>query len=413
MFYNYLWNGKPDKVKRDTICKDYSEGGLKMINIFNFEKAQKLKWLKYNVLQMKQDGCSLIDIELQNLKNITVLGGERILKYQKTLNPFWKVVLSYWKDFCVSQQIVSNNDIACSAIWFNRWLNTEGIFYANWSKKGINFINDIIDTNGNVLSLQNLKEEYRFNINFLHYHTVQTLVKKFITKYKNGDTVRTSTPFVPFHLKPFIKSQQKKNIIYQVICKNYEIKKIEDTKWNIDLGLEICHTTWKNIYRSCFFTIRDNTYIWLQYRIIKRILGTNHYLKKTKISDSNVCRICHGEIETLVHLFWDCDMVSELWLNIKHWIESKINISLQWNRMICIIGYSQCDANFYPLNFILMIVRHYIFKCALKNRELNIYQIQIIVKEKYLEQELLSKLNNNEENFKKRWLIWKSVFSEI
>ena len=26
IFYKYLWNGKPDKVKRDTICKDYCEG---------------------------------------------------------------------------------------------------------------------------------------------------------------------------------------------------------------------------------------------------------------------------------------------------------------------------------------------------------------------------------------------------
>ena len=40
IFYKYLWNGKPDKVKRDTIYKDYCEGGLKMINVINFEKAQ-------------------------------------------------------------------------------------------------------------------------------------------------------------------------------------------------------------------------------------------------------------------------------------------------------------------------------------------------------------------------------------
>ena len=29
IFYKYLCNGKPDKVKRDTICKDYCEGCLK------------------------------------------------------------------------------------------------------------------------------------------------------------------------------------------------------------------------------------------------------------------------------------------------------------------------------------------------------------------------------------------------
>ena len=60
-----------------------------------------------------------------------------------------------------------------------------------------------------------------------------------------------------------------------------------------------------------------------------------------------------------------------------------------------------------------MIIRQYIFKCALKNRDLNVYHVQIIAKEKYKEQELLYKLNNEEEIFKKRWLIWENIFKEI
>ena len=47
-----------------------------------------------------------------------------------------------------------------------------------------------------------------------------------------------------------------------------------------DLEPDVDKTIWKNIYVACFFTIKDNTYKWLQYRIIKRILGTNYYLKK-------------------------------------------------------------------------------------------------------------------------------------
>ena len=46
IFYKYLWNGKPDKVKRDTICKDYCEGGLKMINA-TFYKENKLGAIYY------------------------------------------------------------------------------------------------------------------------------------------------------------------------------------------------------------------------------------------------------------------------------------------------------------------------------------------------------------------------------
>ena len=413
MFYTYLWNGKPEKVKREVLCKDYREGGLKMINVINFEKALKLKWLKYNLLHKKQDGFGLVDIDVQNLENITVFGGEWVLKHCKALNPFWKDVFSYWREFCASQQIVSNNEISCSAIWYNKCLNTENIHFPSWSKKGINFVNDIIDTYGNVLSLQTLKDRFKLNINFLHYHTVHTLIKKYISKHKKGENFKILTPYIPHHLKPFIKSQQNKRAIYQSLEKSSKAKINDHTKWEGDLGLEIDNNMWRNIYKACFFTIRDNTCIWLQYRIIKRILGTNYYLKKTKISDSDLCRNCNKEIETLVHLFYDCNKVSILWSNIRHWIESKTNITLHWDKMMYTVGYSLCDANFYPLNFILMIVRQYIFKCALKQRELNIYQIQIIVKEKYLEQELLSKLNSDEDNFSKRWFTWKRLFSDI
>ena len=375
MFYNFLWDGNPDKVKRNIVCKDYSEGGMKMINVLKFEKAQKLKWLKYCVVNRKV-GCVLLDKDTKNLENITTLGGECISKYYKASNLFWKVVFTYWADFCASQQILSTTDILSSSIWFNKHINTENIYFSTWSKKGINFVNDIIDTNGNVLPLQTLKEKYGVNINFLHYYTISGLVQRFISKYHKGKNMEIIKPYIPFHLTPLIKSQQNKKAIYQSLCTNNEPKVNNDVKWIADLEFEIDITMWKSVYKACFFAINDNTIIWLQYRIMKRILGTNHYLKKTKISDSDACRICHKEPETLVHLFFDCSKVTELWLNIKNWIKSKTDICLDWNKMICILGYSLCDANFYPLNFILMIVRQYIFKCALKNRDLNIYQIQ-------------------------------------
>ena len=31
LMFSFLWNNKPDKVKRNNICGDYLNGGLKMI----------------------------------------------------------------------------------------------------------------------------------------------------------------------------------------------------------------------------------------------------------------------------------------------------------------------------------------------------------------------------------------------
>ena len=118
-------------------------------------------------------------------------------------------------------------------------------------------------------------------------------------------------------------------------------------------------------------------------------MGTNFDLKTTKISYNDLCRICHEQPETLVYLFAECKKVSDLWTNIKQWIELRTNIHMDWTKTEFILGYSNCDANFFPFNFILMITRQYIFKCALQNRD--VYHIQFIAKEKYCEQKLLYK----------------------
>ena len=47
IFYEYLWNGKPDKISINDVCHSCLAGGLKMINIYTFEKCLKSYWLKY------------------------------------------------------------------------------------------------------------------------------------------------------------------------------------------------------------------------------------------------------------------------------------------------------------------------------------------------------------------------------
>ena len=71
--------------------------------------------------------CNLLHKEINNLENISIFG-EWCSNYYKILNPFWKDVLTIG-DFCASQQIISNNDISSSVIWFNKHMNTK--FFKN------------------------------------------------------------------------------------------------------------------------------------------------------------------------------------------------------------------------------------------------------------------------------------------
>ena len=46
IFFQFLWDEKGDKIKRNVMINDYAEGGLKMIDIESFNKSLKSSWIK-------------------------------------------------------------------------------------------------------------------------------------------------------------------------------------------------------------------------------------------------------------------------------------------------------------------------------------------------------------------------------
>jgi len=46
LLYNFLWNGKGDKIKRKVMINDFRDGGLKMIDLISFNKSLKTTWIK-------------------------------------------------------------------------------------------------------------------------------------------------------------------------------------------------------------------------------------------------------------------------------------------------------------------------------------------------------------------------------
>ncbi|MCW4346095.1 MAG: reverse transcriptase domain-containing protein, partial [Candidatus Thiodiazotropha endolucinida] len=46
LMFNFIWDGKPEKIKRETLIKDYDKGGLKMIDLRTFIMSLKISWLK-------------------------------------------------------------------------------------------------------------------------------------------------------------------------------------------------------------------------------------------------------------------------------------------------------------------------------------------------------------------------------
>ena len=60
----------------------------------------------------------------------------------------------------------------------------------------------------------------------------------------------------------------------------------------------------RQIYKICFKTLKDNYLIYLQYKIINKILGTRSLMHKMLITPDEYCSFCKEQEETLTHLFF-------------------------------------------------------------------------------------------------------------
>ena len=111
------------------------------------------------------------------------------------------------------------------------------------------------------------------------------------------------------------------------------------------------------------------------------IFNTNEYLYKIKISNSNLCRLCGEYPETILHLFAQCKEVLDLWQHLNRWIRTKLSMHIDLCNSRKILGYEDYDTHFWPLNFILISVRSYIFWYARYKFKINIYFLKKVGKQ--------------------------------
>jgi len=145
IFYDFLWDSKPDKIARNLIIQDYPDGGLKMVHIELYMHGLKATWEK----RLKFSNSVISKLYEKQLKN---LGGDLIFKCNISVNNFQKIVPSQFLNdiikawaLCrpndtipVSKQVLWNHSDICTS-------NGKPFYFDNWYQKGIQFLEHIYD----------------------------------------------------------------------------------------------------------------------------------------------------------------------------------------------------------------------------------------------------------------------------
>ena len=118
---------------------------------------------------------------------------------------------------------------------------------------------------------------------------------------------------------------------------------------------------WKCIYLLAKEITVDNKLIEMQLKIIHRIIGTNKLLYKIGKIASPVCSRCEMQIETIEHIFFECNVVRNFWLKLTDLWNECMDNNISFTCKDILLGYDVNNWKKYIAeNILIMYAKKYI-----------------------------------------------------
>ena len=140
---------------------------------------------------------------------------------------------------------------------------------------------------------------------------------------------------------------------------------------------------------------------WFQTRINHKILATNKFLCKIKVTNDPKCFFCSVSDETIEHLLWECNIVKGFLHETINWL-SDHNIVINLDEKSFLFGISKNQEN--DVNkLVLMEIKYYIYyaKCNKNNIRLSVLKQRLKLLYQTLQQ--ASILEDKYENVQVKW----------
>ena len=175
--FDFIWDHKPAKIKKTTLIKQKTAGGLDMKDISLFDKALKLNWMKRL--------CSNSNAPWQYIPKLLLadVGGTELFKCNYDYNlldlnnhlpAFYKQIIFYWQDIATATP-KNKNEVLSQPIWNNRFLtvNKKMVFFPHWYQAGIKQISDLFDScEGHFLPFNSFCSKFNVKCSFLQYYSI-------------------------------------------------------------------------------------------------------------------------------------------------------------------------------------------------------------------------------------------------
>ena len=316
IFFNFIWNNKVDKIKREVLCMPYSTGGINMIDINYFIKGLKCAWVHRYIqghfgqwklffdYYLKPYGCKFLF--KCNISKTDLTGG--------IANLFIDQVCSAWAEcsFCNPVDNPSNENI-----WNNTFVKINGrtVFYKQVYDRGIIKIRQLFDDTGHPLSYHTLINKYDIaRFPFISYFgLIAAIPNEWKDRYRLENLITCESPNESL-LTKFINSKRPSKFVYIALRESKIVTPVSISKWSY---CSINFEDWRSIFLAVHSSVRETKIKAFQYKFLHRIIPTNKFLFSIHYLPTPNCSFCHIHVETLDHLFFNCPIITSFCLTYR------------------------------------------------------------------------------------------------
>jgi hypothetical protein len=409
--YSFVWSNKPNKIKRATLIADYEHGGLRMLDITSFLKAQKAMWVKRLLSPDEASWKALPNIFLEALLDKdTFKCNMKCMVRPVNFPEFYWDVLKYWfafKDLTLRNKTAF--DIRRESLWLNKNITFNNIELRGktWEENGIKIIHDILNENGTFLSPADIENKYQIQCDIMKYNTLKEVIpsewRKTLKTMKIPASAISSQETITLKINKQIKLLENltnKDIYWVFINDKQKKPKITESRWN---KLDITQEEWKEIF-TLPSIIRDTKIKSFQYKLLFNLLPCNLYLQRIKRSDTDLCGTCH-QLDDTAHYLVECEPVRIFWNSFNAWWNGWNDEHITLNKQYILAGILGSKTKNRLLNACIILAKWHIYKTKLNLSTVSFYKFLCELKYYLVVEKTIALRNENITRYTDTWQI--------
>ena len=357
LLFNFIWSGGSEKIKRGVLSADFSDGGLRMLDMKLMIEANRIMWMKRfldtKVLSFWKYCAESSFKQLGGIHLLARCNFDQKSVRNKCFPGFYEEVLCAWRKVMIPCE---------SLCWNNREIKAQGLtlFWPDLYNAGVSHCSDLFHENGDRIGFQELAAT-GIEVN-KHWLKLWGLIMSIPENLRSKRcTCKTDPNEVLINLgtQGVRLSKVSSKQIYTFLVKQVSLEIPGKARIANHFGRTLDTFNWQEVFLLPHQCVKEAFLRSFQYKVLHNILAVSAKLFIWKLSDSEMCCYCKSQSETVFHIFIECRVTNVFWKEVESLFNAICSTNLVFSDEMKLLGHPKGDSF---LNYILVLSRYFIFK---------------------------------------------------